>query len=813
MKIASFAISLLLTAHFVLSQPKYTISGTLKDKKNGEDVIGATISVKETQAATTTNAYGFFSITLPEGKYTINVSYLGYKTYTNEIDLNANQKLNIEIEEEKIELTEVEVTSERPDANVKSIEMSINKLEMGQIKKMPALLGEVDVIRSIQLLPGVSSVGEGSSGFNVRGGSIDHNLVLLDEAPVYNSSHLFGFFSVFNPDAVKDVKLYKGGIPAQYGGRLASILDVRMKEGNNKRFAAQGGIGLIFSRLTFEGPIKKNKGSFIVAGRRSYADVLAAPALASNPDLDGFKLYFYDFTMKANYNIGTKDKIFASGYLGRDVFGVASFGFDWGNSTFTTRWNHVFNDRLFMNVTGFYSNYDYALGAETNSGGDKFSWKSNIINYSVKPELTYFLNSKNTIQFGGQTILYDFVPGTLEIINSGNRTTLKLDSKYALEHAVYISNEQKIIPRLSMQYGLRLSAFQYIGPGIKRTYGPEPYKNETRYPVAEPEKVESLQSIASYINPEPRLNLKFELTEYSSLKASYMRTSQYIHLISNTAASIPLDVFTPSTNNIKPQISDQVAIGYFRNFGSNTDYETSVELFYKDMKNQIDYVDGADLLLNPNLEGVLLSGKGRAYGAEFMVKKNKGKLNGWISYTISRSERKVDGISNDAWYPNRFDRTHNLNIVVSYQLSKRVSVSSNAQYGTGTPVNLYNMGYAYAGQYVGHNPTNARNNIRIPEYFRIDASVSIKSKRKKYDEAEIPANFFKAIKYRYEWELVFSVYNVLNARNPFAIFPRYKESLSNQVGVNYQATNLDREMAKFSLFATIIPGITYNFKF
>jgi hypothetical protein len=715
--------------------------------------------------------------------------------------LNSNQNITIEIEEDKLELEEVEVSAERPDANVKSIEMSVNKLDIGQIKKIPALLGEVDVIRSIQLLPGVSSVGEGSSGFNVRGGSIDQNLILLDEAPVYNSSHLFGFFSVFNPDAVKDVKLYKGGIPAQFGGRLASLLDVRMKEGNNKRIAVQGGIGLVFSRLTLEGPIKKDKGSWIIAGRRSYADALAAPFLAGNKDFAGLKLFFYDLSAKANYNIGLKDKVFVSGYLGRDVFGVSSFGFNWGNATLTARWNHIFSDKVFFNLTGFYSNYDYSLGATTDeTSGDRFSWKSNIINYSVKPEFTWYLNPSNTINFGGQSIFYTFVPGMIEVRTGGRTITREVADKYATENALYISNEQKITPRFSLNYGLRVSFFNYMGTGIRQTYDPTLPEFGGRN-LINTETITGFRNIQSYINPEPRLSVKYEITEKSSFKASYMRTAQYIHLISNTAASIPLDVWTPSTNNIKPQISDQVALGYFKNFGENNDYETSLEVFYKTMKNQIDYIDGADLLLNPQLEGEILAGKGRAYGAELYLKKNKGKFTGWISYTLSRTERLIDGINNDSWYPTRFDKPNNLNVVLNYKLSNRWSISSTVVYQTGTPVNLPTSRLVYEGKAVGHNEGNFRNNIRIPDYFRIDLAATLVNKKRTQPE-EMPQNFFKAMKYRYEWELIFGFYNILARRNAFAIYPQTLTEDPNKT-----------QFIRFSLFGFAIPTITYNFKF
>jgi len=790
------------SASQLFAQQKFAISGYIKDKTNGEVLIGATVVAKENNAATSTNAYGFYSISLPQGPHTILIQYVGYKTLTKIIELNANQSLNLEIEEEGVQLNEVEVSSERPDANVKSMEMSVNKLDIKQLTKIPALFGEVDVIRSIQLLPGVSTVGEGASGFNVRGGTIDQNLILLDEAPVYNSSHLFGFFSVFNPDAVKDVKLFKGGIPAQYGGRLASILDVRLKEGNSKRFAVQGGVGLIFSRLTLEGPLNKGKGSWILAGRRSYADVLAIPYTSSQPDFKGLRLNFYDLTAKANYTFGAKDKLFVSGYLGRDEFGIAAFGFNWGNTTFSTRWNHIFNDKLFMNLTAFYSNYDYNLGAETSGGRNKFLRKANIINYSVKPDFTWYLNSKNTISFGGQIIYHTFKPGSLELISDGRSTSRSLPDKLAVESAVYLANEQTITPRFTVNYGLRFSMFNYIGKGFKQIYADQRLANGIRPLISTDTINGDFQNIQTYLNPEPRLSMKYELTDKSSVKASYMRTAQYIHLISNTAASIPLDTWTPSTNNIKPQLGDQVAVGYFRNFGLNSDFETSIEGFYKNMQNQIDYVDGADLQLNEKLEGELITGKGRAYGLEFFVKKNTGKLTGWISYTLSRSERLANGVNNDKWYPSRFDKTHNLSIVASYQLTERWSLSSNAVFGSGTPVNLPTNKYYFEGYAAPQNPGEPRNNIRIPNYYRLDFTATLKNKKRVMPE-EMPTNFFKAAKYRYEWELIFGFYNILGSQNPFAIYP----------SITFQNDRPRTELKQFSLFGFPIPALTYNFKF
>ncbi len=822
------AILTLICFTAALSQNKYTISGTLKDKKNGEDLIGATVVVTGTTIATSTNAYGFYSMSLPEGKYKIAFQYVGYKTIYQDIDLTSNQKIDIEIAEDRVELAEVEITADRPDMNVRSNQMSVNKLGIKEISRIPALFGEVDVVRSIQLLPGVSSVGEGASGFNVRGGSIDQNLILLDEAPVYNSSHLFGFFSVFNPDAVKDVKLYKGGIPAQYGGRLSSLLDVRLKEGNSKRLAVQGGLGSIFSRLTIEAPIKKDKGSFIIAGRRSYIDALIAPFTGGLPDIKGLRLYFYDLTLKANYNITKKDKVFLSGYLGKDEFGQGAFGFNWGNRTLSARWNHIFSDKLFFNLTGFYSRYNYGLGAETNSSGDGFSWKSSIQNVSIKPEFTWYINPNNTISFGGQSTYYDFFPGEIKIKSSNEEFSRKLSSKYGLENAVFIANEQKLSPRFTATYGLRLSNFNFIDSS-RQNYDPAQSEMNIKRKPTSTDVYASPRVLNQFWYPEPRVALKFELNETSSLKASYMRTVQYLHLISNTAASIPLDVWTPVTNNIKPQIADQVALGYFRNFGSDNQFETSVEGYYKTMKNQLDYVDNADLLLNKNIEGEVLNGRGRAYGLEFYVKKNNGPFTGWISYTLARTERQVNGISENNWYANRFDRTHTLSIVACYDVRNKFLIfndrwrfAANVFYGSGTPVNLPTNGFAYNNYYIPQTPVNQRNNIRIPDFFRVDLSATFKNKKRPEPEmGELPSNLFKRLKYTYEWELVMGVYNTINMRNAFSLVARENPEVKDndkvfdgdEVPVGYAPDGKNIVYQKFSVISFIVPSITYNFKF
>jgi hypothetical protein len=781
-----FLLLLFGTALPALAQNRHTVSGFVKDQSNGEGLIGVSVYVREAETGVVTNPYGFYSLTLPNGSYTLVFSYIGYQKVTKEFTLDADKTISIEMADESNELAEVTISTQKEDENVRGIEMSVNKVEMKTIRKMPALLGEVDLIRSIQLLPGVTTVGEGASGFNVRGGDVSQNLVLLDEAPVYNSSHLFGFFSVFNPDAVKDVKLIKGGIPAQYGGRISSILDVRMKEGNAKKREINGGIGSIFSRLTYEQPFAKGKGSFIVAGRRSYIDVLAKPFL--NSDLKDSKFYFYDLTAKVNYRLGDKDTFYASGYFGKDVFGGGDFGFGWGNATATARWNHIFSNKLFMNLTGYYSNYDYNLGQNQNKpdAKDKFDWKSKIISTSIKPDFTFYITPNNQLTFGGQYIHYDTRPGKATFVSEGDMQDISLEPRYADESALYAGNELKFGDRVSLQYGVRYSYFRSLGPGTEYLYA-ETEKGKRKEPIFPGTEYKKGDVIKSYGNLEPRAALNIGITSNASIKASYNRTSQYLHLLSNTAASSPLDVWTLSGINIKPEKADQVALGWFQNFSNNT-YEASVEVYYKKMYNQIDYVPASNLLLNEYFAGDLLFGKGRAYGAEFYVKKNKGRLTGWVSYTLSRTERQVESVNNDDWFPARFDKPHNITAVAIYELTKRLTLSSNFTIQSGTPATFPTNRYTVGGIVIGNNYNGMRNNSRIPAYHRLDLAATLKAKKKLFKVGEG------------EW--VFSVYNVYNRRNPFSVYTRINED-----------NPLKAEAVRYSVIGNFIPSITYNFKF
>ena len=780
----TFCVSICL----VSAQENFTISGYITDYESGETLIGATALVKELGNGAVSNEYGFYSISVPEGSYTLEFSYIGFGNIIKSVSLSANYKLDVELGEMKNELAEVVVTAKEEDSNVREVSMSVNKLDITTIKSMPTLLGEVEIIRSLQLLPGVNSVGEGATGFNVRGGSIDQNLILLDEAPVYNSSHLFGFFSVFNPDAVKDVKLYKGGIPSRYGGRLSSILDVRMKEGNKKKLNINGGVGFIFSRLSVEAPIIKDKSSLIVAARRSYIDVIAKPFLSES--LDGSELNFYDLTLKTNYDINDKNRLFISGYFGRDNFGFGDqAGFNWGNKTGTVRWNHLFSERLFSNLTFYFSDYDYQIKFG-NDSQNKFDWNASIQNIGVKPEFSFFLKPGNLLKFGGQSILYTFDPGNAVGVSEGEERDFSLPQKYAMENAVYVENEIDITTTIKTNYGLRLSSFTYLGKGTAYEYA-DGIPGERRYATSATE-YDDWESIKTYYNFEPRLSLQMQLSSHNSIKASYNRTTQYIHLVSNTTAATPVDIWTPSTNNIRPSTADQVAFGYFQNLNDNT-YELSAEVYYKTMNNLVDYIDGADLLLNQFIEGDLIEGEGRAYGIELMAKKTKGKFNGWLSYTLARTERQTPGINGGEWYASRFDQLHNLSLTGFYEINDRWTTSANFAFNTGSPTTFPTTRYTIQGFVVPHNANEERNNVRLPNYHRLDLSITRKGKIKEGK--------------RWTGDWVFSVYNVYNRKNAFSIF------FAQEDGRIPIGSSVNTDAYRLSVIGSFIPSVSYNFKF
>ena len=776
-----------------LAQERYTLNGYVADNESGESLIGATVYVNEIKSGTITNPYGFYSITLEEGIYNIDFRYVGYSSITKEIILNSSQKIDIELQSLDIQLKNVVVSDVAEDYNVSSIEMSTSRLDMSKVTEIPTFLGENDIIKAIQLLPGVSSVGEGASGFNVRGGSVGQNLVLLDEAPVYNSSHLLGFLSVFNPDAVKDLKLYKGGIPSRYGGRLSSILDIRMKDGNNKKTVFSGGIGTIFSRITLESPIIKNKSSFILALRRSYIDILARPFLkSSNIFDDGAALNFYDITAKTNFELDEKNTLYISSYLGRDFFKFDSNqGFNWGNRTGTIRWNHLFNERLFSNFTVIYSNYAYQLAFGTDNR-NKFEWDSKVETINFKPEFTYFINANNELSLGAEFIRYSFEPANAIGVSEGEVNNITLPMKYAFEGSFYIGNEQKI-SNLTLSYGIRSSIYSYNGPGFKYEFGAPLIPGGRKLLITET-KILGNESIQSYSSIEPRISLNYRIGNTFSIKSSYNRMTQYIHLLSNTAASSSLDVWTPSTNNIKPENANVYVLGLFKNFNNN-EFESSIEIYYKDLYNQIDYIDGADLLINKYFEGDILTGIGRAYGLEILFKKNRGKFNGWLSYSIGKSELKIDGINNYNWYPTRYDQTHNFKITSTYKLNDRIQLSGNFLYLTGTPVTFPSSKFVIQGFAVPYNSANSRHEFRIPDYHRLDFSVMINGRKVKRNGKER----------KNDSSLIISVYNVYNRRNPFSI---YFSQGKGTVTENF----VPGEVTRLSIIGSFVPAITYNFK-
>jgi hypothetical protein len=780
----AFIVLLILSTN-VFSQEKFTLSGNIKDASNGEDLIGVTIFVKELPGVgTVTNVYGFYSLTLPKGNYTIQYSYVGYKTIEFKADLTKNIKNNIQISSGSTDLNVVEISAEREDENVRSTEMSVAKINMKEIENIPVLFGERDILKTIQLLPGVKSGGEGNAGFFVRGGSSDQNLILLDEAPVYNASHLLGFFSVFNSDAIKDLKLYKGGMPAEYGGRLSSVMDIKMKEGNAKKFAATGGIGLIASKLTIEAPIVKDKGSFIISGRRTYADVFLK--LSSDPDQKNTTLYFYDLNLKANYQFNEKNRLFVSGYFGRDNFGFADrFSFNWGNSTATVRWNHLYNDKLFSNTSFIYSNYNYKI--DIKAAG--FSINSQIQDFTLKQDVDFFWNENNKLKFGGSAIHHTFDPG--EISSTGESIgNTKIENRYSVESALYISNEQKFNELWSATYGIRYSNFTQIGPGEIYTYND---KGE----VTDTTKYTGNNAVASYNGIEPRLAINYILNESSSIKTSYNRMYQYLHLLSNSSGNNPTDTWLPSSNNIKPEIADQVALGFFKNLKNNT-YEFSIETYYKAMQNTIDYRTGAEITLNPTVEGELLYGKGRAYGLEFFLKRKKGLLTGWISYTLARTEVQFEKINQGAWYPAKQDRTHDLSIVAMYDLSERVKLSSTFVFYTGNAVTFPTGKYVIDGQTI--NLYSARNGSRMPNYHRLDLGLTLEGKNyRMVTNPETGNKEKKDRKFQSSWN--FSIYNVYARENAYSFTFREKEDNPNQT-----------EIVRLSLFK-IIPSISYNFNF
>lgn len=772
------------------AQEKYTLSGTISDNKNNEILIGVTLYIPETKSSTTTNQYGFYSITLPKGEYNIIINYFGFQTISQKIVLDKNIQTNFSLLETSEELQEVVVTNKNY-TNTKSPEMSVNRLSISSIKKMPVVLGEVDILKSLLLLPGVTNAGEGASGFNVRGGGADQNLILLDEATIFNSSHVFGFFSVFNPDAIKDLKLYKGGIPSNFGGRASSVLDIYQKDGNSKAFQGNGGIGLISSRLLLEGPLVKNKGSFLIGGRGSYAHLF----LKLSEKQKNNSIYFYDLNTKLNYKLNPNNNLYLSGYFGRDVFALnESFTNIYGNSTLNLRWNHLFSDKLFSNLSLIYSDYYYGLDLDFVG----FNWNSGIKNYNIKYDFKNYISDTFKLNYGANAIYYEFNPGTIKPTDETSGINFEqLDKKYAFEPSFYVNTELEIAKKTTLALGLRYSLFYRLGASTVNIYTDNQtltfntdlqiYKKgipiDTKY-------YGKNKIVQNYGNLEPRLAISHQLNDNASIKGSYNRMVQYLQLISNTSSPTPLDVWMPSDNFIKPQIADQVALGYFKNFSDN-DYSLEVETYYKKVKNRLDYIDGANLIANKAIEQIVLNGQLRSYGLEILFKKNTGQFNGWISYTLSKSEQQTPGrtdqepgINNGKWYNSVYDKLHNIAVTSSYILNKKWSFSSNFAFQTGQPANYPNGQYSYLG--IAVPSYGSRNANRLPAYHHLDIAATLTPTKNK--------------KRNWQGEWVFSIYNLYSRKNAASINFRQ----NSDTGYN--------EALRTSIFG-IVPAFSYNFKF
>ena len=755
----------------ITAQNKFIISGTITDSGTGETLIGANISIKELPGkGVITNHYGYYSLTLPKGKLTVIVAYMGYKNYEQQIELTSNKLIDIKLETDSRTLSGVEVYGRQKNHNITSTEIGMEKMEIKEIAKIPVLFGEADIMKTLKLTPGIKSMGEGSGGMYVRGGTNSQNLILLDEATVYNADHLLGFFSTFNSDAIKNIEMYKGTAPADYGGRISSVLDIKMNEGNNQKIHVGGGIGLISSRLNIEGPIVKNKGSFLITARRTYADLFLK--LSTDTLIKNNQLYFYDLNAKANYSIDDKNKIFFSGYMGRDILKFQNrFGIDWGNMTGTLRWNHIWSEKLFSNTSLIYADYDYKVAIVGNKG---FSLKSIIKDWNLKHDFQYFLNDNNTLSFGLNSTYHTITPGQLEVGDSSQVNPTQLQKKYAIDNALYISNSWKPFYNLSINYGLRLSVFSLLGPGNFYSYSNGSVSDTTTY--------NSGQIVKTYVNLEPRINIAYIFNEHNSIKVSYTRNTQNLHMVSNSTSSTPTDIWIPSSKNVKPEIGDLVSAGYFGNFDDNR-FQFSSEVYYKWMKNQLDLKNGADIRANEYIEGELLYGAGRAYGLEMLLKKKYGKLTGWVGYTFSRTERQIDGINNGKWYAARQDITHDISVVGIYDFNKKWSVSATWVYNTGNAVTFPSGKYVIDGK-VQYYYTE-RNGYRMPAYHRLDIGATYNLKKNN----------------KFESSLNFSVYNAYGHKNPYSI--DFEQDKDNPAKTNTVMTYL----------FTYVPSITYNFKF
>ncbi len=750
----------------------YTISGQLTDGATGEDLPFTQVVVKEQPSlGTLSNVYGFYSLSIPAGNYTLQYQHIGFEVKEVTIKLDKNILRNVELLPSSEEIGEVVINAEKKDQNLTRTDGTTDVLKMEDVKQITVFGGEPDIVKVMELRPGIKPAGEGASGYFVRGGGIDQNLILLDEAPIYNPSHLLGF-SVFNGDALTGATLYKGGMNAEYGGRTSSVLDVRMKEGNKKKFSGSGSIGLIAARLMLEGPIVKDKGSFMIAGRRTYADLFLR--LSNDESLKGTILYFYDVNIKANYQVSKRDRLFVSGYFGRDAFGASeSFSLNWGNAAATVRWNRIMKDKLFSNTTFTFSNYDYEFGFD--DGADRLALQSVIQDFNIRQDFSWFLNDRNTIKIGANAINHKLEPGNISAGENLGIIADDADPQYSVEGAVYIQNTQKVGNRINLSYGLRLSGFMRRGEGTSFNF------DENGETIGQ-QTFGKWEPMQLYGGLEPRFLGAYSINEVSSVKLGYNRNYQYLHLLSNATSAFPTDSWIMSSDNIKPQIADQVSLGYFRNFKDNA-YQVSAEAYYKQMQNTIDYRNGANVFLNDELEGELLSGTGRSYGIEFLLEKKQGRLRGWISYTLSRTQRRYNEINNGDWFSARQDRIHDVALVLTYDVSKRVTISTNFIFYTGDAVTFPTGRYTINGTVVPYY--TERNAYRLPNTHRLDASVTWKLKPTK----------------RFQSSITFSLYNVYGRQNPFSI--SFEPSESDPAVT---------EAVQFSFFRWI-PSITSNFNF
>jgi outer membrane receptor for ferrienterochelin and colicin len=790
LKIIKILLILLCFPLLSLAQ-KHTISGYIRDIKTGEELLGANIIIKDKKIGTTTNLYGFYSLTLPNGKYEISYSFIGYQEIVRNINITADQNINIDLKPTAYTTEEVVISSERTDANVSSSRMSVEKIAVDEIKKLPAFMGEVDVMKTIQLLPGVQAAGEGNTGFYVRGGGPDQNLILLDEATVYNASHLFGFFSVFNADAIKGFELYKGGMPAQYGGRISSVMDISMNNGNMKSYNLEGGIGTISTRLTAQGPIVKDKASFLISGRRTYIDILIKPFIKKDSPFRNSGYYFYDGNLKLNYKFSDKDRLFLSGYYGKDIFNFSSTdaGFNmkipWGNGIASLRWNHLFSNKFFVNTTLLFSDYQFQTDVSMGSGDDmsfRLIQSSGIRDYHFKQDFSYLPNPKHTIRFGSEYMFHTFTPNTVRVESEDQDIDLgRSQNQYAHEAGIYIGNDYKISDKWTVYTGLRATGFIQVGEFTRFV------KDQYLLDNIDTIHYEKNEKVADYYSLEPRLNIKYSLGRTSSLKFSYMRNKQYIHLASLSASTLPTDLWVPSSDVVLPQIGAQYAIGYFRNFDDNF-YETSVQFYYKDMDNLIEYADGALPMdqLNDNPDNYFVFGEGESYGLELFVKKRYGLFTGWIGYTWSKTTRRFDEINDGEDFPAKYDRRHDLSVTGSYQITEKLSASAVFVYATGNTTTLPVARYTINGEII--EEYGPRNSYRMDPYHRLDLSVTWVTKQ--------------TGKYESSWN--FSVYNVYNRKNPYFIYFDYD---GNAADGTFQT-----KAKQVSLFP-VLPAVSWNFKF